>query len=113
TKLFTVTLADETSGKSFSTSTSVPSAARSSAEWIAEAPSGGSGVLSLADFSTVDFGQNYTSLGNTCDATVNGTAGAIGSFGTNQAITMVSVSGADEAVPSALANGTSFVISWQ
>jgi hypothetical protein len=113
TKLFTVTLADETSGKSFSTSTSVSSAARSSAEWIAEAPSSNSGVLPLADFGTVDFGANYTSVSNTCDATVNGTPGAIGSFSTNEAITMVSSSGADEAVPGALVNSASFVISWQ
>jgi hypothetical protein len=112
TKLFTVTLADETSGRSFSTSTSIPSAARSSAEWIAEAPSSGSTTLSLADFGTVDFGQNYTSVGNTCYATVNGTASPIGSFSTNEAITMVSASGADEAVPGSLVNLASFVISW-
>ncbi|MGP8247026.1 MAG: G1 family glutamic endopeptidase [Bryobacteraceae bacterium] len=112
TRLFTVTLTDETSGKSFSTSTSVSSAARSSAEWIAEAPSSGSGILPLADFGLVDFGQNYSAVNNTCYATVNGTANPIGSFGTNQAITMVSASGANEAVPGVLVNLASFVISW-
>ena len=113
TKLFTVTLVDETTGRSFTTSTSVPSAARSSAEWIAEAPSSGSSLLTLANFGIVDFGLNYTSVPNTCYATVNGTANPIGSFGTNQAITMVTASGANEAVPGSLYSGANFVISWQ
>ncbi|MGA2115128.1 MAG: G1 family glutamic endopeptidase [Bryobacteraceae bacterium] len=111
-KQFTVSMTDETSGKSFSTSTSVSSAARTSAEWIAEAPSSNSGVLPLANFGTVDFGDGYTGVVNTCYATVNGTTSAIGSF-TNEAIIMVSSNGADEAVPGALANLENFVISWQ
>jgi len=41
---FTVTLTDNTTGQTFSTSTKIPSAAQSSAEWIAEAPWSG-GVL--------------------------------------------------------------------
>ena len=116
TKQFTVTLSNVSTGRSFSTSMSVPSAARSSAEWITEAPSSGSGansILTLADFGTADFGQNYTGIANTCSATINGTPGPIGSFSTWEAITMVSSSGADEAVPSGLANPASFVMAWK
>jgi hypothetical protein len=69
--------------------------------------------LTLADFGTADFGQNYTGIANTCSATINGTPGSIGSFSTWEAITMVSSSGADEAVPSGLANPASFVMAWK
>lgn len=117
---FTITITDVTTGKSFSKSSQVPSAQRSSAEWIAEAPSSctrrGCEVLPLADFGTVDFGQDYTPVTSTCYATVNGTAAAIGSFGANVSeITMVSSSGAQEAVPSAFsaADGSSFSIIWK
>jgi hypothetical protein len=111
---FTVTLTDETSGKSFSTSTAIPSAARSSAEWIAEAPSSGSGPLPLADFNSVSFGSDYTGVGSTCDATVGTAAPSpIGSFSSKSSITMVSSTGANEAVPSPLSSdGTSFSILW-
>ena len=52
---FTLHLTDLTTGKSFSKTAKV-SAARSSAEWIAEAPSSSGGVLPLASFGTVHFG---------------------------------------------------------
>lgn len=114
TNVFTVTLADKTSGKSFSTSTSVSSAARTSAEWIAEAPSSGSSVLSLADFGSVEFGDDYTGVTGSCGATINGATGPIGSIGTNTSITMVSSKGANEAVTGPLStDGTSFVVAWQ
>jgi len=113
---FTVKLTDETTGKSFSTSSKVPSAQRSSAEWITEAPSSNSGILPLADFGTVDFGEDYTGVGSTCYATVNGTTAAIGSFGANvSSITMVTSSGAQVAVPSGFsaADGSSFSVTWK
>src|SRR5437870_13187685 len=50
---FTVTITDTTTAASFSTSSRVRSAQRSSAEWIAEAPSSSGGILPLADFGTV------------------------------------------------------------
>jgi hypothetical protein len=111
---FTVTLTDEATGHSFSTSTSVPSAARSSAEWIAEAPSSGSGVLPLADFGYVDFGDDYTGVTATCYATVGtGKASPISSLNFNE-ITMVSAGNVPEAVPGSLSSdGTSFSITWQ
>jgi Peptidase A4 family len=114
---FTVTITNETTGKSFSKNGSVSGAARSSAEWIAEAPccTRRGGILPLADFGTVDFGQDYTNVGGTNDATDSSNSGDIGSFGSAvNSITMVSSSGAQEAVPSALSSdGTSFTVTWK
>src|SRR5438309_680936 len=105
---FTVTITDTTTGASFSTSSRVRSAQRSSAEWIAEAPSSSGGILPLADFGTVSFSADT--------ATLNGGTGTIGSFGSNvQVITMVSNSGAVKAQPSSLSgtNGDSFSVMWK
>ena len=109
---FTVTLKNVTTGQSFSTSTKIPSAAQSSAEWIAEAPYSG-GILPLADFGTVQFGQNYTAVAGTNFATVGGSTHALGSFGSNVSITMDTKDGTIKAQPSGLTNdNTSFTISW-
>jgi peptidase A4-like protein len=113
---FTVTIKDTTTGQSFSTSAKVRSAQRSSAEWIAEAPSSSGGILPLADFGTVYFGTDNTGVSSTNYATINGVTGSIGSFGSNvQVITMVSNSGsgAIKAQPSSLSSdGTSFSVTW-
>ena len=112
---FTVTLVDKTTGQSFSTSTKVSGAQRSSAEWIAEAPSSASGILPLADFGTVDFGVD-PGVANPDTATVGGAPGPIGSFpaATVWEITMVSPSGAVKAQPSGLgSDGSSFSDTWQ
>jgi hypothetical protein len=101
---FTVSITDTNTGQSFSTSAKVPSAQRSSAEWIAEAPSSG-GVLPLANFGTVYFGNKYTGI-STCYATVGGVTDDIGSFGSAvQEITMVDSSGLTNAEPSSLMKG--------
>ena len=104
---FTVTITDTSTGVSFSTSARVRSAQRSSAEWIAEAPSSSGGILPLADFGTVSY--------SSCTTTVNGTPGTIGSFGSSvQVITMVSNSGAVKAQPSSLSSsGDSFSVTWK
>ena len=111
---FTVVIRDQTTGKAFSTSHKVSSAARTSAEWIAEAPSSG-GILPLANFGAVNFGFDYTAITDSCYATVNGVTGAIASFGSSvQTITMVNSSGQTKARPSALtSDGTSFTIIWE
>lgn len=106
---FTVSLTNVTTNQSSgSISTQVPGAQQSSAEWIAEAPSGAGGVLPLANFGTVLFSQN--------GATVGGTAGAIGSFGSNvQDITMVGEHRPHpiKAQPSPLSgDGTGFSVTW-
>jgi len=105
-----------TTGQSFSTSTKVNSAKRSSAEWIAEAPSGFGGILPLADFGTAVYGADNTGVTGTSEATVSGTTAPIGSFGSNvYQITMVSVSdpSVSKAVPSSLSSdGSSFSDVW-
>jgi len=107
---FTVTLTDTTRGQTFSTSTRIPSAAQSSAEWIAEAPSSGR-VLPLADFGSVSFGVSKLPD----DATIGKTSGTIGSFPSNDVdeITMVTSAGATKALPSGLSrDGSNFSIAW-
>ena len=114
---FTVTITNETTGKSFSKSSRVSGAKRSSAEWIAEAPccTRSGGILPLADFGTVDFGQDYTNVSGTNDATDSSISGDIAAYGSAvNSITMVSSSGAQEAVPSGLSSdGTSFTVAWK
>lgn len=107
---FTVTLTDATTGYTFSTSSTVPGAQQSSAEWIAEAPccSDKQGdVLPLAPFGIVDFGSDST--------TVSNKTGALGSFGANvQESIMVDESNSSvvKAQPSAVSDNTSFSVQW-
>jgi hypothetical protein len=112
--LFTVTLTDLTNGGTFSTSAKMPSAKRSSAEWIAEAPSSG-GTLPLADFGTANYGEQYTRVASTSFATISGTTASLGSFGSNVLqIQMVDRNGVPEASPSSLSSkGSSFSVAWQ
>ena len=83
---FTVTLKDLTTGIHFTKSNPAGfTGKRSSAECIAEDPAGGNsaadGLYYLANFGTVQFGQDYTAAKNTCSVTVNGKIHAIGSLG--------------------------------
>ena len=114
TSTFSISISDTTTGKSFSTSASVANAARTSAEWIAEAPSSSGGVLPLANFGTGYLGSDYTSVTGTCYCSLGGTSAPIGSFGSAvQSITMVSKSGAVKASTSGLStDGTSFTATW-
>jgi hypothetical protein len=112
---FTLTIEDIATSKSFSITATVASLgytpARSSAEWIVEAPSSSSGILPLAYFGTADFGNVYTSVSGTCFATISGVSGDIASFGTAvQMITMINTRGQAEATPSSLSSGTSFSV---
>ena len=79
---FTITIKDVTTGKSYTKGSTVRGAKRSSAEWIAEAPccTGSGGILPLADFGTVLFGQDSTGVSGTNDATDSTHSGAIGTF---------------------------------
>jgi Peptidase A4 family len=89
---YTATIEDVTAGESFSTvytpnkETGTPQ--QSSAEWIAESPccTNSGGFLPLADFGTIEFGQDFTkprvSTG-TCYATIGGVTAPIGAFGLN------------------------------
>jgi len=79
---FTITIEDVTTGKSYSKSATVRRAARSSAEWIAEAPccTSSGGILPLADFGTVLFGDDSTGISGTNAATDSTHSGVIGTF---------------------------------
>jgi hypothetical protein len=80
---FNLKLTDVTTGHYYTTSQTYTGAQRSSAEWIEEAPSSRSGVLPLADFQSVSFTGNST--------TVNGSTGGISSF-PNASINMINSS---------------------
>jgi hypothetical protein len=115
---FTITITNESTGKSYSKSSRVSGAKRSSAEWIAEAPccTNAGGILPLSDFGTVDFGDDYTGVTGTNDATDSSVSGPISDFGSavNEAIMVNGSTGADEAVPSSLSSdGTSFTVAWK
>jgi|HubBroStandDraft_3_1064219.scaffolds.fasta_scaffold60443_2 hypothetical protein len=114
---FTTSLTDTTTGKTATHSSVVTGAKRTSAEWIAEAPSSVLTVLPLADFGKAKFGKDYTGVASTCEATVSGTTGVIGSFAASsiQKLNMVSLTGiAWMATTTALTtDGTSFVVTWR
>ena len=77
----------------------------SSAEWIAEAPSGSSGVYPLPDFGS------WTESGATVKA--GSTSGVISSF-TDDELTMINSSGATKAQPGALnSSGNGFGVTWK
>ncbi len=122
---FTATITDTTSGATFSTTfsptrqTGIP--ARSSVEWIAEAPSGQVGrkiqVLPLADFNVINLGPDFTQVAKSNTATVGtGSPAPIGSFGANvNSTTMVSdgTTVVPMATPSPLtSDGSSFYVTW-
>jgi hypothetical protein len=84
---FSLQINNETTGGTFTTVQSLPGAARSSAEWVAEAPSSNSGILTLANFGSVTF--------TGASARVNSTTGAIDNSSLqNASINMISGSGA-------------------
>jgi hypothetical protein len=103
---YTLAVTDSTHpANSFSTVQSCSDCANSSAEWIAEAPSGTAGVYPLADFGT------WNESGAT--VTEGSTQGVISSF-TDDEITMVDNSGLVKAQPSALnSSGNGFSVTWE
>jgi hypothetical protein len=104
---YTLSVTDSThTADSFSTTQSYSGAADSSAEWIAEAPSGSSGVYPLTDFGT------WTDSGSA--VTEGSTSGVISSF-TDDEITMVNGdTGAVEAQPGSLnSSGNGFSVTWE
>jgi hypothetical protein len=102
----TVTDATHTADSFTKTETcSASSCVDSSAEWIAEAPTGSSGVEPLADFGT------WTASGAT--VTEGTTSGTISSF-TDDEITMVDSSGKTKALPGSLnGTGNGFSVTWE
>jgi peptidase A4-like protein len=97
-----VSLKDNTSGQSYSTTRQYASS-ESSAEWVEEAPSTGLGVVSLDNFGSVNF-SGASAVENGKTVTVSQANG--------QGITMINRSGQVLAAPSALgSDGSSFSIS--
>ncbi len=117
---FKALIVDFTTHKSFTASKVVSSAARSSAEYIVEAPEVcllfRCELSKLSNFGTVGFGSDYTGVSMTCALVMNGVPGSIGSFGSSvQKITMVSASNPAQvkAQPSALTpDGLAFTVQW-
>jgi hypothetical protein len=105
---YKLTVTDSThTADSFSTtqSCSASSCVDTSAEWIAEAPTGSSGIEPLADFGS------WTA--SNAAVTEGSTAGTISSF-TDDEITMIDSSGNVKALPGALNGaGTSFSVTWE
>jgi hypothetical protein len=66
---FVLSMADTTEAETFTKTFAATGEARSSAEWIVEAPSSNSGILPLANFGSATFTDAY--------ATINGTTGPI------------------------------------
>jgi peptidase A4-like protein len=102
----TVTDATHTADSFSTTQTcSASSCVDSSAEWIAEAPTGSSGVEPLTDFGTWTASKAAVTEGST--------AGSISTF-TDDEITMIDSSGATKALPGALnSGGTGFSVTWK
>jgi hypothetical protein len=115
---FTVTIEDVTTGKSFSRSSTVSGAARSSAEWIAEAPccTNSGGILPLADFGTAFFGEDSTGVSGTNYATDSTNSGSIVTFTASNYVQINKVSSSSSpqtSTCSALSSdGTSFSCTW-
>jgi Peptidase A4 family len=119
TSKFTTTIKDVTTAKSFSHSSAVPGALRSSAEWIAEAPLSCTlitCIYPLANFGIVSFGKDTTLATGTDTATIGGVTKPISKFGSEvDSLTMVNVADtAIKALPSATPSldGTSFSVTW-
>ena len=96
---FTLTIADSTTGQSYTATQRYKAAQLSSAEVIAEAPSSSNGVLPLTNFGTVNFAA----------ATANGQP--LGSFNPDK-IDMAA-NGVTKASTSALSGGTAFSVTWK
>jgi hypothetical protein len=103
---FRLQIFDWTRGTSFWTIQTNTNAHRSSAEWIAEAPSSYGGVLPLANFGTVTFWN--------CYVTANNVVGSISGFVHDKINMLTSVpNGILKAAPSDLTNGgTRFTVTW-
>jgi hypothetical protein len=106
---FVVSIADSTTGKSFTTSATVPGAKRASAEWITES----NGSTGLPDFDIVRYGEGFTGATGTNAATDAGASGPIAAFGNRVRVSIMVDGKTFEAVPSMLtADGSSFDVTY-
>jgi hypothetical protein len=99
---FALSITNVNTGASYSTTKTSSTAQRSSAEWIQEAPSSFTGVLPLANFSTVKFSG--------ASATVNGSTGPADTPSSGSSlnqVNMVTSAGSPKATTSALTDSGS------
>jgi len=103
---YTLTVTDSThAANSFTETESCASCANTSAEWIAEAPSGSSSIYPLADF------HSWTA--SNASVTEGSSSGVISSF-TDDELTMVDNAGRTKALPGSLnSGGNGFSVTWE
>jgi hypothetical protein len=107
---FQLSLADLTSGQSYSTAQSMPNAERSSADWVVEAPSLG-GIQPLADFTPVTFIGAHATITGTSHKPITGSITTSRPGTSVVQINMTNQFGASEDTTSTLTNGgTSFTV---
>jgi peptidase A4-like protein len=104
---FKVEIKDDTTGKSFTKSQAVSGAARTSAEWIVEAPETVTGITNLADFTKASF-----TGGTATDSAI--AAGPISAFGSDvEKITQIDDTEYTESTTSGLStSGEGFTTTW-
>jgi hypothetical protein len=104
---YTLSVTDSTHpADSFSTTQTYSGAADSSAEWIAEAPSGSSGIYPLTDFGTWTDSSSAVTEGST--------SGVISSFPDDEITLANGDTGAVEAQPGPLnSSGNGFAVTWE
>lgn len=104
---FMFSITDVTTGKTFKTMETVMGAARSSAEWVVEAPSSQKGILRLEDFGTVSFSGASVSIDNV-------TGGILNPDWQDIPILIEKMNNTIEASPSGiLPDNSGFVVSWE
>lgn len=106
--VFRLIIINNTRGVSYtvpSSYTTVATAARSSAEWIVEAPSSGGGILPLANFGSVSFTDCYATG-------ILGT-GSITSLWPEDPLTMIDPKGGSSVPVYLSPDGTAFTVSYQ
>ncbi len=103
---YTLKVTDSThSANSFTTTQTCSSCADTSAEWIAEAPSGSGGIFPLPNFHSWTVSSATVKSGST--------SGVISTFPDDE-LTMINNSGAVKAQPGALnASGNGFTVTWK
>jgi hypothetical protein len=103
---YTLKVTDSThTANSFTTTQSCSGCANSSAEWIAEAPSGSGGIFPLPNFHSWSVSSATVKSGST--------SGVISSFPDDE-LTMVDSGGAVKAQPGALnGSGNGFTVTWK
>jgi hypothetical protein len=98
---FTLTLTDNTTHATFTTTQTSKKAQRTSVEWIVEGPSSGT----LSNFGTEPFSAT--------SATINGQTGSLYTLSGANPITMVSAQGVTRATPSSVGKSGAFSVAWQ